>query len=271
MVGDGQPHHRHNHQHQKGLWKRQILPRPVQATLQLWRRSPLALGRWGGGGEELGVGCGSLGLPAQPPTPPHRLCCCNLDSCLLSCAPFPPSQRNHTPPSSWKQVQIPLLGNSAPASGLLLEGAPSRWLDSAPLPPPLPHGQKELSWGEGLLCMGSAGSEPHLVRVASTVFACGMNKFPKKQPISPHLFSHPRGCGKLAPGTPPGLPPRKAQGLLQASPHINVLEPGVDFRAGCGALHTPGGQGETITHPKSFLQTHDPTSPLQRPVLCHLP
>lgn len=56
MVGDGQPHHRHNHQHQKGLWKRQILPRPMQATLQLWRRSPLALGSWGGGGEVVGGG-----------------------------------------------------------------------------------------------------------------------------------------------------------------------------------------------------------------------
>lgn len=29
----GQPRHRHNHQHQKGLWKRQIFLRPVPATL----------------------------------------------------------------------------------------------------------------------------------------------------------------------------------------------------------------------------------------------
>lgn len=36
----GQPRHHHNHQHQKGFWKRQALPRPVQAALQLWRPSP---------------------------------------------------------------------------------------------------------------------------------------------------------------------------------------------------------------------------------------
>lgn len=60
-MGDGQPHHCHNHQHQKGLWKRQILPRPVQATLQLQRHSPLALASWSGGGEELGGGGGGWG------------------------------------------------------------------------------------------------------------------------------------------------------------------------------------------------------------------
>ena len=136
---------------------------------------------------------------------------------------------------------------------------------------PYPTGRKSSPGERDCCAWGLQGQNHTWVRVASTVFACGMNESPKKQPISPHLFSHPRGCGKPAPGTPPGLPPRKAQGLLQASPHINILEPGVDFRAGCGALHTPGGQGETITHSKSFLQTHDPTSPLQRPVLCHLP
>lgn len=163
------------------------------------------------------VGCGSLGLPAQPPTPSHRLCCCNLDSCLLSCTPFPPSQRNHTPPSSWKQVQIPLLGNSAPASGLLLEGAPSRWLDSAPLPPPQPHGQKELSWGEGLLCMGSAGSEPHLGQ-SGLNSVCVWNERISQEATNQSTFVLPppwlrktgsrhstRSAAEKGPGTPAGI------------------------------------------------------------------
>lgn len=41
-------------------------------------------------------------------------------------------------------------------------GASSRWLASAPQLPPLSHGQKALSCGDRLLCMGSAGPEPHL-------------------------------------------------------------------------------------------------------------
>lgn len=54
LIGDGQLHHCHNHQHPKGLWKRQILPRPALATLQLSSPGPQALGSWGwgGGGEE---------------------------------------------------------------------------------------------------------------------------------------------------------------------------------------------------------------------------
>lgn len=59
LVQDGQLHHCHNHQHPKGLWKRQILPRPALATLQLQRPSA---GPWGAGaGElelELGLGWG---------------------------------------------------------------------------------------------------------------------------------------------------------------------------------------------------------------------
>lgn len=43
----------HNHQHQNALWKRQIPPRLVPATLQLGRPRPPALGSWAGGWEKL--------------------------------------------------------------------------------------------------------------------------------------------------------------------------------------------------------------------------
>lgn len=147
--------------------------------------------------------------------------------------PISSSKKSHTP-SSWKQVQIPLLGNSAPASGLLLGGGPSRWLASAPCLRPYPTGRKSSPGERGCCAWGLRGRNHTWARVASMVFARGMNKSPKEQPISPRLFSHPHGCGKPAPGTPPALPPRKAHGLLQAPPHINILGPGVAHMGGRG-------------------------------------
>ena len=131
---------------------------------------------WGGVG--LGVSCGSLGL-----------CRCNLDSCLLSCTPLPPSQRNHTPPSSWKQIQIPLLGNSISASGLLLERPPVGGWPVPPCPHPYPMGRKRSPGEMGCCAWGLQGRNHTWARAGSAVIARGMNEPPREQPISPYSLS----------------------------------------------------------------------------------
>ena len=142
------------------MWTEGRLPGEMQPPLNSNSLSRRGWGFGGGVGWVWGWAVAAWGFQLSPPPLPTGFAAATLTHVSFPAPHFLLKEITHTflletgsnPPSRKQRTCL----RAAPRWG------PQQVAGQCPLPPPLPHRQKELSWGERLLCMGSEGPEPHL-------------------------------------------------------------------------------------------------------------